>query len=89
MAHLPEVDAIAIVQVQLDGLLNGRADGGGFVVDTKRGQLHGVVRTGRVPLADDEIAVGLDTAQRLGVQRGDRIRLTGAGGSRSMRVVAS
>jgi hypothetical protein len=87
LARVPEVDAIAIVHAQLDGLLNGQADGNGFAVQAQRGQLGGVMRTGRAPVADDEIAVGSDTADRLGLHRGGRVRLTGAGGSRSMRVV--
>jgi putative ABC transport system permease protein len=45
------------------------------------------MRTGSAPAADDEIALGLDTAHRLGLHRGDTLRLTGAEGSRLMRVV--
>ncbi len=86
LAHVPEVDAIATVHAQLDGLLNGRADGQGFAVDAQRGHISAVIRSGRAPVADDEIAVGFDTARRLGLQRGDRVRLTGAGGSRALLV---
>ena len=87
LARLPEVDAIAIVHAQLDGLLNGEVAGNGFAVDAKRGKLGAVIRSGRAPVTDNEIAVGLDTAHRLGVHRGDRVRVTGAGGSRSLRLV--
>jgi len=87
LSHVPEVDAISIVHAQLDGLLNGQSDGNGFAIEGQRGQLGAVMRTGSAPVADDEIALGLDTAHRLGLQRGDSVLLTGAEGSRSMRVV--
>jgi putative ABC transport system permease protein len=87
LARLSEVDAIGVVYAQLSGLLNGQADGNGFAIDARRGQLDAEIRTGRAPVADDEIAVGVDTAQRLGLHRGDKVRLTGPEGSRSMRVV--
>jgi ABC-type lipoprotein release transport system permease subunit len=87
LSHIPEVDAISIVHAQLDGLLNGQSDGNGFAIEGQRGRLGAVMRTGSAPAADDEIALGLDTAHRLGLHRGDTVRLTGSKGSRSMRVV--
>ena len=87
LSQIPEVDAIAIVHAQLDGLLNGVADGNGYAIDGERGRLDAVVRSGSAPDADDEIALGVDTASRLGLHRGDTVRLTGAKGSRPMRVV--
>jgi putative ABC transport system permease protein len=45
------------------------------------------MRTGSAPTATDEIALGVDTARRLGLHRGDTVRLTGTGGSRRMRIV--
>ena len=87
LSRIPEVDAISIAHVQLDGLLDGQTDGNGFAIESRRGRLGAVMRAGDAPTADDEIALGLDTARRLGLQRGDTVRLTGAAGSRSMRVV--
>ena len=87
LAALPEVDAIAVVHLQLSGLLDGQADGDGFAVEARRGAIGAVVRSGRAPVAIDEIAVGKDTARRLHLGTGGRVRLTGVGGSRSMRVV--
>jgi len=87
LKRLAPVDAIAIAHVQLDGLLDGRADGSGFALTRARGRLEPVVRTGRPPATDREIALGLDTAHRLRLHAGDRVKLTGAKGSRTMRVV--
>ena len=87
LERISEVDAIGIAHVQLDGLLNGQADGHGYALDSVRGQFRGVVRAGRTPVADDEIAVGLDTERRLGAHIGGTLRLTGLGGTRLMRVV--
>jgi FtsX-like permease family len=87
LARIPEVGAVAIVHAQLDGLLDGRADGSGFALTPVRGHIGAVVRSGRAPAAPGEIAVGLDTAHRLRVHRGDHLRLTGADGSQRMTVV--
>ena len=46
-----------------------------------------MVRSGEAPSAPGEIAVGLDTARRLGLHRGDHVRLTGSSGSQRMTVV--
>ena len=87
LSRIPEIEAISIVHVQLDGLLDGQADGNGFAIENRRGRLGAVLLSGRAPSADDEIALGVDTADRLALHRGDTVRLTGATGSRSMRVV--
>jgi hypothetical protein len=87
LERLLQVDAIAIAHVQLDGLVNGQADGSGYAIEARRGRLSAVISTGRAPAADDEIAVGLDTAHRLGVRLGGTVRLTGTGGTRAMRLV--
>ena len=87
LARIPEVAAIAIIHAQLDGLLNGQSDGNGFAIERRKGRLGPVMRTGSAPAANNEIALGLDTAHRLDLHRGDTVRLTGANGSRSMRVV--
>jgi hypothetical protein len=87
LSQIPEVDAISVIHAQLDGLLNGQADGTGFAIEGQRGQLGPIMRTGKAPTADDEIALGLDTAHRLSLHRGDTLHLTGAKGSRTMRVV--
>ena len=57
----------AIVHAQLDGLLDGRADGNGFALARTRDAIRAVVRSGHAPSAPGEIAVGLDTAHRLGL----------------------
>jgi ABC-type lipoprotein release transport system permease subunit len=87
LRKIPEVDDIAVVHAQLQGLLDGQYSGDGFAIERQRGRIAPVTRAGRAPSTDDEIALGADTADRLGVRTGDRVRLTGSGGSRSMRVV--
>ena len=89
LAHIAEVDTIGIVYAQLYGLLNGETDGNGIAIDATRGQLGAVIRTGRPPRADDEIAVGVDTAHRLGLHQGGLVRFTGGKDSRQMRVVGT
>lgn len=87
LSHISEVDAISILHAQLEGLLDGQSDANGYAIENKRGRLGPIMRTGNAPVADDEIALGVDTAKRLGLHRGDTVRLTGTKGSRSMRVV--
>ncbi len=87
LAKIREVERIAVVRAQLGGLLDGRNDGSGVAIEPTRGDLAAVVTSGRAPRAADEIALGFDTAHRLGKQHGGRVRLTGTSGSRSMRVV--
>ena len=87
LSRISEVDAISIVHAQLEGLLDGQADATGYAIENKRGRLGPIMRTGSAPVADDEIALGVDTAKRLGLNRNDTVRLTGTKGSRSMRVV--
>lgn len=87
LVRIPQVGAVAVVHAQLDGLLDGRSDGGGVAITAVRGPIAPVTRSGSVPTAPGEIAVGADTAARLGVVRGDHVTLTGSKGSRRLTVV--
>lgn len=87
LAGIPEVRDVSLVFAQLGGFINGRVEGDGIAVKPTHGHLGPVMRAGRAPAAGDEIALGLDTAHRLGVQIGDHVRLSGSAGSRLTRVV--
>lgn len=87
LEQIAQVGEIAVVHAQLEGLLDGRSDGTGAAVEPVRGSISPVTRSGSVPSAPGEIALGADSAARLGVGPGDHVTLTGSGRSRRMTVV--
>ena len=58
-----------------------------FAFEPSDTPVHPTMRAGRPPAADDEAALGRDTADQLDVAIGDHVDLAGPSGSRSVRVV--
>jgi hypothetical protein len=60
-------------------------DGTGYAMDTRKGTPRFTVIDGRLPVADDEVALGPDELQRLDRSVGDTVALRGA--SQRLRIV--
>lgn len=58
-----------------------------FAVDQVKGRAHPTVLAGRVPVADDEVVLGAENLERLGLAVGDEVPVDGARPARSLRVV--
>ncbi len=86
-------DDPAVEQVGWVALVNLTIEGGSFeayAFDPDASGVHPTMRSGRAPLADDEIALGADLVRaRPGHPIGDTVTVAGADGSRRLRVVGS
>ncbi|MGQ0833088.1 MAG: ABC transporter permease, partial [Microthrixaceae bacterium] len=75
------------------GLVNLTIEGGVFeayAFDPDASGVHPTMRSGRPPLANDEIALGADLmGGRRGLSIGDSVTVAGASGSRRLRIVGS
>jgi ABC-type lipoprotein release transport system permease subunit len=82
-----DVDAVA-VQSSATVEIDGRATPAVAFSDVK-GHVRPVLRSGRAPVGDDEIALGPALARRLDVAPGDRVRVGLGGQTTSMVVVGT
>jgi ABC-type lipoprotein release transport system permease subunit len=81
----PKVQGYAVGSVG-----NMRVGGVGVLtmaLDSRKGDVGPSVVDGRLPRGTDEIMLGRETMQRLGVGIGDSVEVTASGASRRMRVV--
>lgn len=85
----PGVDAVgwaALVGVEIEH--NGDpAQIEAFAFDPDAGAVHPTMRSGRPPLTDDEVAVGVDILNGVDGHIGDTLTVTGAEGSADLEVV--
>lgn len=58
-----------------------------FAVDQLRGRAHPTLLAGRVPASDDEVVLGADNLERLGLAVGEEVPVDGAPPGRTLRVV--
>jgi ABC-type lipoprotein release transport system permease subunit len=85
IADSPEVSAYSIGS--LDGLDIRRLHLVSLSMDPRKGSVVPSIAQGRLPRAEDEIALGGDTMSRLGVGIGDTVPVTGRRASEQMRIV--
>jgi ABC-type lipoprotein release transport system permease subunit len=83
-AAIEEVAWIAIVGVSIAG-----QPAEAYAFDPGGGGIHPTIRSGRPPLADDEIVLGADWLNGSGLAIGDRVVVVGTGGQRSLEIVGS
>ena len=87
-ARLPVVGAMGVMARAGVEIVDGPA-ATGYAMRKIKGEISYTVLDGRMPLADDEAAVGRDQLERLDIGLGDTIRLRTEGAPRRLRVVGT
>lgn len=81
----PSVTGLARVEVVRLSVGGHTVDA--FAIDPVRGQVQPTLLAGRAPVGDDEVALGTENLERLGVAVGDVVPVDGPPPTRSLRVV--
>lgn len=83
-AAVEEVAWVAVVDLEIDG-----EPFEAYAFDPDGGRLHPTMRSGRPPLADDEMALGADLLRRGDLSLGDTITVSGPSGKQTLTIVGS